>query len=88
MPYEWYNLLGFLGVLLIVGTYLLLQIGRLASEGLAFSLLNGAGAFFVLVSLVFEFNFAAFVLELFWLVISIIGLWRALRTRRKAGKFA
>ena len=88
MPYEWYNLLGSLGVVLIVGTYLLLQIGRLASEGLAFSLLNGAGALFVLVSLVFEFNFAAFVLELFWLVISVIGLWRACRARRKPGEFA
>ena len=88
MPYEWYNLLGSLGVLLIVGTYLLLQIGRLASEGLAFSLLNGAGALFVLVSLVFEFNFAAFVLELVWLVISVVGLWRACRTRRKPGRFA
>ena len=88
MPYEWYNLLGSLGVLLIVGTYLLLQIGRLASERPAFSLLNGAGALFVLVSLIFEFNFAAFVLELFWLVISAIGLWRAFRTKRKSGKFA
>ena len=59
-----------------------------ASNGLALSPLNGAGALFVLVSLVFEFNFAAFVLEVFWLVISAIRLWRAFQTNRKPGKFA
>jgi len=40
--------------------------------------INGLGAIFILVSLYYSFNPASFVIELFWLVISGVGLFRAL----------
>lgn len=78
-----FDIVGLVGVGLIVGAYILLQAGRLSSENPWFSLVNALGAALVLVSLWFEFNLSAAVVEGFWLVVSLYGLWRALRQRRR-----
>ena len=72
---------GIIGSILIVGSYLLLQIGRLRVDQLAWPLANGLGAGLVLLSLLTEFNLGAFILECFWLVISAVGLVRVIRER-------
>ncbi len=74
MNFYWHNILGTVGVGLIVGTYVLLQIERLRSDHLAYSLLNAVGALFVLISLYYSFNFPAFIVEFFWLLISLFGI--------------
>jgi len=82
--YEWHDILGNLGVVLIIGTYLLLQIDRISSHSSVFSGLNAVGAALILVSLMSEFNLSAFVIELFWLIISLLGLvYHASRRRRR-----
>ena len=68
-------------VAVIVVTYLLLQIERVSSTSLAYSLANGVGAAMILFSLWFEFNLSAFLVEFFWLVISLIGIARFMRRR-------
>ncbi|MEQ1645922.1 MAG: hypothetical protein ABL959_20890 [Pyrinomonadaceae bacterium] len=84
MTYAWYDILGTVGVAVIVLTYVLLQLGRLRSEQLAYSLLNAAGATLILVSLYYDFNFPSFVVEFFWLLISLFGVARYLYSRRQA----
>ena len=74
----WFDLAGFAGVALIVAAYLMLQLNRLPSTAPAYSLLNAIGAFLVMLSLVFDFNLAAFLMEAFWFLISLIGLLRPL----------
>ncbi len=74
MSYAWYDILGTVGVATIVVAYVLLQIGRLRSEQIAYSLLNAVGASLILVSLYFSFNFPSFVVEFFWLLISLFGI--------------
>ena len=74
-----HDVAGIAGSGLILGSYLLLQIGRLHPDQLAWPALNGLGALLVLLSLTVEFNLGAFVLEAFWLLISGIGLVRVLR---------
>ncbi|MEM9302375.1 MAG: hypothetical protein AAGE01_09715 [Pseudomonadota bacterium] len=73
---SWHNIIGSVGVLLILGTYLALQLGHMRSYQPMYSVLNGLGAAAVLVSLVVDFNLPAFIIEAAWLVISIIGLYR------------
>lgn len=70
----WYDIIGTLGVALIVLTYILLQLGRVRSEQIVYSLLNAAGASLILVSLYFSFNFPSFIVEFFWLLISLFGI--------------
>jgi hypothetical protein len=71
-----YDGLGILGSLLIVVAYFYLQTGKMAAHGKPYLLLNASGAGLILISLIFAFNLAAFVIEVFWLVISVIGLIR------------
>jgi hypothetical protein len=82
MHVHWYDVLGLVGVALIAGAYLAIQAGWILSTRLLYSVWNGAGALFVLVSLVFDFNLPAFVVEVFWLAISVLGAWRWWSTAR------
>ena len=78
MNFHLYDLAGFIGVLLIIISYLLLQLDKLRSSSLSYSLLNAAGALLIIVSLTFAFNLSAFIVEAFWFLISLLGLWRSL----------
>jgi len=78
MSLAWPDIVGSLGVATIVITYVLLQTGSLRSSQLAYSVLNGAGASLVLISLSYSFNFPSFVVESFWLLISLFGVGKYL----------
>ena len=86
MNLSWFDLAGFVGVVLIVVAYLLLQLNQLPSSAPAYSLLNAIGAFLVMVSLVFDFNLSAFLMEAFWFLISLFGLFRAIFTKSAAAR--
>jgi len=77
------DLVGFVGVGFVVGTYFLSQIGRMDVTRPLYPALNGIGALFILFSLYYSFNPASFVIEMFWLAISAVGLVRALLHRGK-----
>ncbi len=81
MNYHWYDLLGMIGVMTILWCYFSLQLGKIKSEELIFSLLNGVGAIFILISLLYEFNLSAFLVELFWLLISLMGIFTGIKRR-------
>tara|TARA_B000000460_G_scaffold247364_1_gene222230 strand:- start:520 stop:783 length:264 start_codon:yes stop_codon:yes gene_type:complete len=76
---QWHDWLGSLGVLIIVAAYLWLQIGRIAGQNVVFSGANLLGSILILVSLYFNFNFSAVLIEIFWIVISLFGLVMGLR---------
>jgi multidrug transporter EmrE-like cation transporter len=82
MSYAWHDLAGNAGVALIVGSYLALQLERISPQALAYSVLNAVGAALIAVSLLVRFNLSAFVIEIFWIAISLLGIARWLRTRR------
>ncbi len=73
--------IGMLGTFLIVLTYYLLQLERIDPKALAYNLLNLTGAACLLFSLCFNFNLASFVIELFWIGASLIGLWKYYQRR-------
>lgn len=73
---------GFVGVAVLIGAYAALQLGRLPAENPWYSGLNAVAALLITVSLIYSFNAASFVIEVFWFAISAYGLWRALRLRR------
>lgn len=78
MTYAWYDIAGTIGVTIIIVTYVLLQIGRVRSDQIAYSLLNAIGALLILISLYFSFNLPSFIVELFWLLISLFGIGKYL----------
>lgn len=79
------DLAGILGVSFIIGTYFLLQLRKVKSTAFLYSLLNALGALLIIVSLLYDFNLSAFIVEVFWMGISIYGLIRHYRERQSAG---
>lgn len=77
---------GLLGTLLVVLAYFLLQLERIPAGSLSYNLINLVGASCLLFSLCFTFNLASFVIELFWITASLIGLWKYWRRRTDAGQ--
>ena len=88
MNFHLSDLVGFIGVLLIVVAYLLLQLDKLPSASPRYSLLNAAGALLIIVSLIFAFNLSAFIVEVFWFLISLLGLWRSVTSRKNSRRSA
>jgi hypothetical protein len=82
----WFDLAGFIGVALIVIAYLLLQLDKLSSSAPSYSMLNALGASLVMVSLLFNFNLSAFLMEAFWFLISLFGLVRTMSSRPSTAK--
>lgn len=83
MNLEWYDVVGLGGTLAILVAFFLLQAGRLAGDSLRYQLLNLFGAAGVLVSLWGTFNLSVFLLESAWVAVSLYGISRSLRARRK-----
>jgi hypothetical protein len=88
MSFGWSDFVGGIGVVILMITFLLLQLGRLESNTLTYSLLNALGATLITISLLFNFNLSAFIMEVFWILISLVGVFRTLRSRKyKADEF-
>jgi hypothetical protein len=68
------DVIGILGVLVIVIAYILMQIDRIDPKGFYFSLWNTLGAIMILVSLLYAWNLASFVMEVIWFSISLFGM--------------
>jgi hypothetical protein len=79
---EFHDIVGTLGVACIVAMYALLQLGRIAAAQPLFSILNAVGALLILISLSYEFNWSAALIESIWLAVSLFGLWKALKGSR------
>ena len=69
------------GTGLVVLAYYLLQLEKVDPRGLSYNLMNFFGAVLLLISLSFTFNLASYVIELFWIGASLIGLWKLFRKR-------
>ena len=81
----WHDWTGYVGVVLVLLAFLLLQAHRLHGNGLTYQLLNIFGALGVLLSLLFgSFNLSAFVMEAAWAAIGIYGVLRNWRRRAVA----
>ncbi|MFZ9034942.1 MAG: CBU_0592 family membrane protein [Francisellaceae bacterium] len=76
MNYDLFDLIGNLGVIALISSYFLLQIGKIAPSAL-YSSLNLTASVLILISLCHSFNLSSFLIELFWIIISLIGLYRS-----------
>src|SRR3954470_1019340 len=78
-----YQLAGFIGAAIIVVAYFAMQQRWLNALDWRFPAANAAGSLLILVSLWFEWNFPSVVIEVFWVLISFLGLVRSLAERRR-----
>jgi paired small multidrug resistance pump len=83
MNLHWFDWIGLLGVAVMLWAFFLLQAGKLRGDAFVYQLLNALGAAAVLLSLIHDFNLSAFVIESCWVAISLYGMLRGMRARRR-----
>ncbi len=81
MNYGVMDLVGNIGVVMLMITYLMLQLEKIKSSDLSYSVLNAVGASLIVASLIFDFNLSAMLMEVFWVLISFIGIGRHFRLK-------
>ncbi len=83
-----YELAGFVGAAIIVVAYFAMQQRWLSALDWRFPAANVVGSLLILVSLWFDWNFPSVVIEIFWALISFLGLLRSLAERRRRNLIA
>ena len=73
------DFIGLVGVTLLVITYGMLQTDRIDPKGLLYSFNNMIVSILVTVSLIYNFNLASMVIEVFWFSLSAYGLIKYFR---------
>lgn len=77
-----YQIIGFIGMLFVVGAYFLLQIDKLDKHSLNYQLLNLVGAILLLISLLVHFNLGSFIIEVFWIGITLYSLNKIIKKNK------
>lgn len=74
--------IGIIGVVLVLVAYCLLNTNKLSSHDIRYPILNLVGSCLILFSLLFNWNLASVVIEAAWIVISLVGLYKVIQTKR------
>jgi len=77
------DIIGSIGVFFVVIAYFLLQINKLNTKNISFSILNAIGSLMILYSLFDNWNLASVMIESFWIIISFIGIYNSLKHTTK-----
>lgn len=76
-----YDIIGIAGFIFYMLSYALLQLGRISGNGICYIVMNMCAATLVLITLFQQFNLASLLIQLAWILISIVGLIRLWRNR-------
>jgi hypothetical protein len=78
-----HDVAGLLGSAIVILAYFATQAGWFTADDPRFAWANLIGAVMIIASLAIDWNLAAFVMEIFWILISLYGLARYYTRRQK-----
>lgn len=78
--FQW---IGFVGMIFVVFAYFLLQTNKYTIQSIQYQLLNLVGAVLLLISLFVHFNFGSFVIEVFWIIITLYGIFKNITKKER-----
>jgi predicted membrane protein len=78
-----YQVIGFIGMLFIIWAYFLLQIEKYTITSFSYQILNLVGAILLLISLFVHFNLGSFIIEVFWIIITLYGIYKNYKENEK-----
>ena len=82
MLYHRTDLIGYLGVFMILLAYSLLQLQHINKDKYLYSWLNLIGSALILYSLYFNWNWPSVIIEIAWILISGYGLFRIFKMKK------
>lgn len=74
-----FDVIGVLGACGYLLSYAILQLKREFAESIIYSLANFMAAFLVSISLIYDFNLASMIIQIFWMIISGYGVYKCLK---------
>ena len=77
-----YAATGVVGAVIVMVAYFGTQAGSLRADDPRFAIANLAGAALIMISLYAAWNLPAFIMEVFWILISLYGLARYYRGKQ------
>lgn len=75
------DIIGSFGTIMVVIAYFLTQARLLDAARWEFPTINLVGSLLICLSLYYNFNLASVLMEFFWILISIFGIWQSLKAR-------
>jgi len=83
MDLQWFDFIGFAGVILVLVAYLALQTERLSGNGMVYALLNAIGGTGILIPVLYadKMNYSVLFIETAWIAISLYGMWHSLKRK-------
>jgi hypothetical protein len=75
---------GIVGVILTLAAYYLLNVGKLSSDNINYLMLNLLGSCMLFFSLMFNWNLSSVLIEIAWILISLIGIYRYIKARQQS----
>ena len=70
---------GLVGAALVLYAYFMISQRKWSEQQKIYHIINIVGAAFILFSLFFNFNIASFVIQVVWIIIGFLGLFRLFR---------
>jgi hypothetical protein len=80
------DIIGLVGVCCFLYAYLLLQSMKTGATSAKYLMLNLVGAILVMISLIFDWNLPAFLLEAAWASISMYGIYKHIYLPKRNAK--
>jgi hypothetical protein len=77
------DIIGLFGAFFVLIVYTSLSLQKLSSDSFIYSLFNLIGGIMILYSLFYAWNFSAVVIEILWIIISMVGILKWYFSRRK-----
>lgn len=84
--YTFHDYLGLLGVFITLIAYVLISIRKMNPIGLSYPSLNAIGSLLIIYSLLYKWNPASWWMEISWLLVSLYGVYQAMKHQRNARK--
>ena len=76
LDFDFFDWIGIMGSLLIAGAYYGVSNEYFSPKKLLYHLINLIGSFFILISLYFKRNPGAIIIELLWIFIAILSIYK------------
>jgi len=75
------DIIGISGAIIILIAYFFLQSNKISAEDFIYSFANLIGSSMILISLFYQWNLASAVIEIAWIIISLIGIYKWYKKR-------
>lgn len=76
------DFIGLIGVVLVLIAFFLLNAHKLSALNMSYQILNLVGAILILFSLIYSWNLASVIIEVAWIIVSMMGIYRILNRKK------